>query len=249
MSSRTAAEAIRHLVAIHLDRARDARRTPRWARGPRRRGRSRSRGRPGTPPPSRPTCTSRAPAPRRGMPASRATSKAIMMAMPEHRAHRLLHEQIEGGLHLRAHLHRARAQHAEPVGQPQHALLRAAARVGLHPHAGPEALALEIPRARRGAGHARGHQQHVDAGGRVDEVEGQAVAGAEGDRAARPEHRRDGRRRRRWGSPRRGGARTPRRRWPRSRSARPRSLRSRACSAYSSSPIADADLRAGVARG
>src|SRR5258705_6331605 len=63
----------------------------------------------------------------------------------EHRAHRLLDEEIEGALDLGRHLDRARAEHAHAVAEPQHALLGPPAAVGLHPHAGPEAWAREVP--------------------------------------------------------------------------------------------------------
>src|SRR6266852_287950 len=94
----------------------------------------------------------------------------------EDRTDRLLDKEVGRGLHLRRHLHRARAQHAEPLGEPQHALLSPPAAIGLHPYAGPEPLALEIAGSRGRARHAWGHQQHVDRGGRLDQVEGQAVA-------------------------------------------------------------------------
>ena len=109
----------------------------------------------------------------------------------EHGADRLLDEEIEGGFRLGGHLHGARAQHAQALGEPQHPLLGPPAVVGLHAHAGPEAAALQITRPRRIPRHAGRHQQHVDRRRRVDEVEGQAVARAEGDRAAGSERGRD----------------------------------------------------------
>ncbi len=105
----------------------------------------------------------------------------------EESSHRLLHEEIEGGLHGRAHLDGPRAQDAQRVGQAQHPLLRAFAAVRFHAHAGPEALPREVSRAGRGPGHAGGDEENVDAVRWADEPEAQAIAGAKGDRAAGPE--------------------------------------------------------------
>ena len=110
---------------------------------------------------------------------------------PEHRAHSLLHEQIQRGLGLRGHLDGPGAKDAQGFGEAEHAVLGATASVRLHTHAAPEALARHITRARRHAGHARRHEDHVDGLGRENEIEGEAVAGAEGDGAARPQGGRD----------------------------------------------------------
>ena len=125
------------------------------------------------------------------MPASRATSKAIIMAMPSTAPTDCSMNRSSVASTSRRHLHRARAQDAErrrPA--PACAAARGRSRRPPRPRT-PRSRGPRDTRARGGAGHARGHQQHVDAGGRVDEVEGEAVARAERDRAARPERGRD----------------------------------------------------------
>src|SRR5207247_908511 len=76
---------------------------------------------------------------------------------------------------------------AEGVGQPEHASVSAPAPVGFDAEAGPEALARQIARPCRGAGHAGSHEKDVHRLRRVDETERHAVARPEGDGAAGPQ--------------------------------------------------------------
>src|SRR5262245_7325107 len=107
--------------------------------------------------------------------------------LAEHRPHALLHEEVERRLRLGGHLDRARAKDAQRLRKPQHPRLGPTAAIRFHTHAAPEALPGHEARARRHAGHAGREQQHVHGVRRVDEVEGQAVARAEGDGRARPQ--------------------------------------------------------------
>ena len=106
------------------------------------------------------------------------------MAAPSSGPIGLLDEEVERRLGLGAHLDGPGAQGADPVGQPQHPLPGPAAAIRFHAHTGPEALAGQIAGARRDPGHAGRHQEDVDRLGRMDEVEGQAIARAKDHGAA-----------------------------------------------------------------